>query len=374
MKIKKNECLFFVGIIFLLLKSWISVSELFRSLQILDNILMFSAYIFFLISIIIKKPRNKEIKIDIILITIGILTYICSKYTAILTLFFVLISMKDIEVKKVVKLILCVNLFLLMIHILLYSVFMIFDNANLKLLVRTNIDKVVMRYSFFFIHPNVFAMYIFWSLAMFYYLYYEKISNLTYIITIGIALFVYFFPNSRTCAIEILLLLITTIISKRKFEYKWLKYTFVIIILFCTISIFFIDNPIIMKIDDMLNTRISIGNIIYKNYGITLFGVDIRSGTPVTFINGRYISSLTIIDSVYYSVLLNYGLVSYIIFIYLLYKAIDITKYEIDNRNKVMLFVYIIYAISETSCLSPILGFPLLLLSNVFKEKLWKKK
>ena len=52
----------------------------------------------------------------------------------------------------------------------------------------------------------------------------------------------------------------------------------------------------------------------------------------------------------------------------------DITKNEIDNRNKVMLFVYIIYAISETSCLSPILGFPLLLLSNVFKEKLWKKQ
>lgn len=335
---------------------------------------MFSAYIFFSISIMINKPMNKEVKIDIILITIGILTYIYSKYTAILTLFFVLISMKNIEVKKIVKLIFLVNFFLLAIHILLYSIFMIFDIANLKLFVRINIDKVVTRYSFFFIHPNVFAMYIFWSLAMFYYLYYEKISKLTYIVTIGIAMFVYFFPNSRTCAIEIILLLTTTIISKRKFEYKWLKYTFVIVVVFCTISIFIIDNPIIMKIDDMLNTRISIGNIIYKNYGINIFGVDIRAGTPVTFINGRYISSLTIIDSVYYSVLLNYGLVSYIIFIYLLDKTIDITKNEIDNRNKVMLFVYIIYAISETSCLSPILGFPLLLLSNVFKEKLWKKK
>lgn len=375
MKINKKESLFFIGVVFLLLKAWgTSSSILSVLLEPLGNFFVFFAYSSFLLSIILNKPSTKEIKIYGVLLFIGIMTYMTSKATAILTLFFTLISMKDIEVKKVIKFIFKINLFLLLVHILLYFIYMVFDFDSLKVIVRNSETGNVMRYSFFFVHPNVFAMYVFWTLAMFYYIYYEKIGKITYLTTILIAIFIYFFPNSRTCAIEIIMLVMLTVISKIRFDYIWLKSAFILISLFCTLSIFFINNPIIGKIDELLNTRISIGYIIYHNFGINVFGADIKSGTPVTYINGRYISSLTIIDSSYYSVLLNYGMLAYIIYIFLLYMTIKNTKFENDNRNKVMLFLYITYAMTETSCLSPILGFPLLLVSNVFKEKIWKTK
>lgn len=297
-----------------------------------------------------------------------------SSYTACLTLVMVLVAMKKIDFKKIVKFLFVLNLFFILIHVFLYIVYMIFDINTLNVAVRTTETGEKLRYSFFFSHPNVFGMYVFWTLAMFFYIYYKKIDIKVYIVSILIALFIYYYPNSRTSALEIVFLVIFTALSKKGYSFKWLPYAFIAIITVSLLGIFFIENPIISQLDNLLNTRISIANIIYNNYGIHLFGNDITGGTPVTYVNGRYLSSLTIIDSSYYSLLLNYGSLSYILVIYALFCVTRYTNNKKDEIDNVMLIVFFIYALSETSCLSPVLGFPIMLIYKFFEERLWKKK
>lgn len=282
--------------------------------------------------------------------------------------------MKGINFRRVIKFLFYLNLFFILIHIVTYIVYILFDIESLDIAIRVTENGKKLRYSFFFIHPNVFGMYVFWTIAMFFYVYYNKIGIRAYLASIIIALFILYFPNSRTSAIEIILLSVMTFLSKKKMSFKWLPYAFMFIIIISTLGIFFIYNPIIAKLDNCLNTRISMANVIYNNYNIHLFGNNITGGTPITYINNRYLSSVTIIDSSYYSLLLNYGIIAYILFIYAMICVIKYTKNELDNVDNIMLFIFFIYAMSETSCLSPVLGFPIMFIYKIFEEKIWKRK
>ena len=84
-------------------------------------------------------------------------------------------------------------------------------------------------------------------------------------------------------------------------------------------------------------------------------------------VNGKYFSSVKILDSSYYSLLLNYGIIAFIIIMYMMLKAIkyyNVDETEENKKNRLLLFVWILYSLCETSCLNPLLGFPLLLLKD----------
>lgn len=308
------------------------------------------------------------------------MTYRVTTYTAFFSLVLILISAKDVDISKIIKLIFYCNLILIIIHILFYLIYCLFDYSSIQSILKIiNKNISFKRHSFFFSHPNIFSMYVFWTVAMFYYLKYDRLNKVDYFFTILLIIYIYIFSNSRTCAIVMGVLLVTTIIVKLNlFKLKYLSFIYIFTVIFSVVCIFAIHSKIVMKLDSFLNTRISLGYIIYNNYGINLFGTDISNGTPIQSVNGKYFSSVKLLDSSYYSLLLNYGLVSFIVMIFITLKAI---KYytKIDNqvniKDRILIFVWILYAISETSCLNPILGFPLLLISNaLYINKVNNKK
>ncbi len=297
-----------------------------------------------------------------------------SKYTAFLTLIIVIISMKNIEIKRIVKILFAFNLIVLAIHISMYIIYLLLDSSSLNFLVRNTLEGQVIRYSFFFNHPNVFAMYVFWTVAMYYYLYFDKIKNMSYFLTIILSICIYVFPNSKTSALAILILLILIFLKKKNIKMPSAKYIFIIVLIFSIVSIFFIQNSFIMKINEALSGRITLGKIIFDNYGINLFGADVTKGVEETVVNDKYYTNIKIIDSVYYTLLLNYGIVALLIYTYLILGAIKSVDKQGDDIEKVFIIMLIIYGISETTCLSPEIAFPVLFLSKTLKEKLWKKK
>lgn len=282
-----------------------------------------------------------------------------------------LISLKNVEIKKVIKVLFVLNVTALLIHVVLYIIYLLLDSSSLNFIFRETTKGKIIRYSFFFTHPNVFGTYVFWTIAMYYYLYFDKVKNFSYFLTLFLAIGMYVFPNSKTSALAIFLLLFFILLTKKKIKIPSVKFIYILIFIFSIISILCAETPLISKIDEGLTGRISIGKIIYDNYGVNLFGVDISTGVENSNVNGKYYTNIDIIDSMYYTLLLNYGIFAVLIFTYF------VMKYKCEKNNeieKIFLLMLMIYGISETSCLSPELAFPLLFLSNVLKEKLWKRK
>lgn len=273
--------------------------------------------------------------------------------------------MKNIEVKKVVKFLFFISIFSLILHFSIYIIYLLLDKTSLQFLVRETLEKTKIRYSFFFVHPNVFAAYVFWTITMYYYLNFDKLNILSYIYTFLLALFIYVFPNSKTSALIIMLLIVLTIFKKKFRKNINVKLVFVIVFLFCLLCLVFIEKPIVRTIDNILTTRITLGRIIYENYGIHLFGANIQNSVKIAIINGQYYNNIKIIDSMYYTLLFNYGIISVVIFAWCLFKH----KFV---KNEDLFFVLVLmYGITETICLSPIIAFPLLFLSE--REKKYEK-
>lgn len=369
MKIKKNEVFFWLGIILLGLKAVIENSLLLNFLdEDFGDLILLFAYVFLSINIIqimFELKKVKKISVYIVLIVLGLITYYYSKYTGFFTLMLIILSASKIELKKIVKFLFIFNSFIIITHIIIYFINILFDFESLNVMTRVTENSSQLRHSFFFTHPNVFGIYVFWTIAMYYYLKYDSLAIVDYIITLLIALYMYIFPNSRTSVIVLCLLVFVTILEKKKIiTTKILKIAFTVILIICTLSVFIIENPIINVIDNLLSNRIALGSIVYRKFGINLFGTDIRGGTGMTIVNKKIYSSVTIIDSAYYSLFLNYGIISYIIMILLIFRLLNKKKFESMNAEKVLVLIWMIYAISETSCMSAIFAFPLFLIIN----------
>lgn len=369
MKIEKKQVIYIIQVIMLSLVEWSKNSQIINLEEFTQNIILFAVYAMLLVYIFNNKTTAKEFFKKIFLIFCGTLVYYFTKNTIMLTIIIVLLASKYANVDTTIKTLYYINIFLLLVHICYYLVYLILAKSDLSIVTRLKGDKIIYRYAFFMIHPNVFANYVFWTVAMYYYLYFDKIKISTYIMTFLLAMFIYYFPNSRTSAILILMLIILTLISKKGIKIKYIKSIYFIISVILFILMMLQNNQITLVVDNLLSTRITMATVSVEKYGIKLFGNDIATGIKTAYANGKYVNNIANIDCLYYSLILNYGLVSYIIFSYLIMKVDKKRNSEEDmkynEKSKIMIILLLLYGITESICLIPVVSFPLLLLSRV---------
>ena len=370
MKIEKKQILYYVAIIILIILECGGASQIFKISETIRSILLFSAYFLLSVQICNRKHTKSEFVKTVFLIICGIIIYFSTKTTMFLTLILVILASKNTDINKTIKLIFYINLFFLIIHVISYIIYLVFAQGDILTSIRIIENKVIHRYSFFMGHPNLFGSYVFWIIAMYYYLKFDKINILTYIVTVLIALFVYYFPNSRTSAMMIILLIIFTVLVKKKIKIKHIEKIYIIINIILILLMIFENNMITLKVDRILNNRITLATAFYKKDGVNLFGSDIvAEGIKTAYVNGKYVNNIENIDSVYYTLILNYGIVAYTIYSYLMIKlgkkCGDKSDPEIKEKDKIMILMLIIYGISETVALVPVTAFPLLLLSKI---------
>lgn len=363
MKVRKNEILYYIGIALLTIRTmFCGYSLLFRFDDFGSNLLLATIYLCFILSFFINKFSYKELIIYVFALAIGLISYLKTENTVILTLLLVIFSAKNINIRNVLKIIFYINLSLVIIHILFYCVYVVSGGKFVKTFNRGSI----IRYSFFYVHPNTFSMYVFWTLCLYFYLFYERIGYISYFVTVLISCFIYFFPNSRTGALETLILLILLIFmkkNKRKAKNKKiLNATFIYLFLFMFFNIdyYFIQNPIVQKLDNILSSRITLGKIIVDKYGITMFGSDITTNHSQVIINNNYYNNVTTLDCMYTSLLLYLGIIPTIIYSILLIK----TSKLLSSKENIFLILLLFYGISETVCLVPTIAF-----TNLFFTK-----
>ena len=366
MKIKKVELLYFLAICMLLIRSILQVSTLINisSSSIFFDVLLFTAYALLFIKIIYKESI-KNLIIYAIIISLAIFAYIHSKMTDYLTLVLIVIATKDIEIRKIIKFVFVFYVIALAIHIIAYLITMFIDSSSIQVIHRDDIK----RYSFFLGHPNSFAAILAWTNIMFLYLKYEKLKAWDYIVTILVALFIYFVPNSRTSAILLIVFIAMILLFKKNIKiiikFGKISIPLIAIIMF---GLFLAYNmtPIIDKIDGILNARIKLALAIYENYGISLFGVYIPFGQELSTVYKYGLTQLTV-DSAYYSLLFSYGVVNTLIFL-IIYTRLNFKK-NFENKKILFLTIWSFYAVTETLALNPLLCFPLLFATELLEKR-----
>lgn len=371
MRIKKIELLYFSAVIMLLVRNIIQVSTLIdiKSTSMFFDVLLFSAYILLFIKIIYKE-NIKRLIVYAIIIFLSLISYASSKMTDYLSLVLLVIGAKGIDIKKIVKVCFSFYAITLGVHIIAYIITMLVDPASIEIVHRDEVE----RYSFFLGHPNSFAAILAWTNIMYLYLRYDKLKIRDYILTILVALFIYFVPNSRTSAILLIVFIIMILMFKKNIRFIIKLGRFAIPVLAVTmIALFLVYNmsPIIDKLDGILNARIKLGLAIYENYGTTLFGEYIPFGQELSSVYKYGLTKLTI-DSAYYSLLFSYGIINTLVFLFI-YTKLSFKK-GLENKKILFLVIWAFYAVTETLALNPLLCFPLLFAKELIEKGAKSKK
>ena len=237
----------------------------------------------------------------------------------------------------------------------------------------------IIRHCFNFRHPNSLGLF---GLALYTLICYVLKKYKIIIILTGIPLFylVYFYVNSRTSGLLILLLLVLHILywilyfinSRVRITNEFITKCFKIMIISLPI-IFFIaslamsyayspDNAFLVKLDELLSGRIHLQNNAVTNYGMPLFGTQ------------RYFSTTSqtydLLDSYYLLCIYRNGLIFELAILgfvsYMLYK--NINRYNLFIMFWVVL-VWCLHAFSEPFCLYFCFNPFLLLLFNKYQEE-----
>lgn len=200
-----------------------------------------------------------------------------------------------------------------------------------------NYSATVIRNGLGFRNPNMPALYFFILVSHYLYYKWEKISRLDYIFIICGNIFIYHYAMSRTGIIVGVFQLLSIFLLKNRLKIKIMRryfsklpYCFFIL----TLAISFFYNE---KINSILSARPYYWKrSILENTGIlnVLFG---GFGKKINYP----------LDNGYLGIYYYYGIISLMIFLYLLSNGIKKIEEEYLERSSVMLLNYLIYALSE---------------------------
>ena len=254
----------------------------------------------------------------------------------------VLISCKNIPLKKIIQIIFLVNLGMSIITI--FS--SLFFNVGIISMTRVYRSDMVIetRYYFGFVHPNQLSATCFSIVASYIYLYWHKLTWIRYFLIFLVILLVNYYTDSNTSFYVSILLLLMTFYLKildKKGYYKFNKVFILLTILIFVFSIFSMlyinEIPFLQKIDYSLSSRLSVTNKYYNLNGLSLFGKYIYNEFDIT------------LDQGIVNVLLRYGLVLSLFICYCIFKFYVVEK---KNLKKLLLvFIFIVYSIVETEIL-----------------------
>ncbi len=357
---KKNIVLYYIAIFGVF---FINLADISKVINIDGNyrkIIYIAIALLFVLKIITSKISKKEIIPIIILGAINLYTtYVLDNYMFLMN-FLAIIAIKDTDIKKIVKIDICVKLFYLAVN----TIFYFYDyNFNYYKVANTFVYTKAygIRHALYFSHPNTACGLAIWCAIDILYAYGRNLKN--YIISILIVAFYFYFTVSRTSIIVFGIFFIALLLCKnetcKKYIHKitrWLIEIFLIITILITIMPEVIHNDkLINNLDKWLSRRITYSNAAYDIYGFHI----IANKKSINIEEGL------IIDNFYMRSITSYGLIITILLM-VMYKYI---KKDISDFDLAILFIFPIYLFNELFCYNLGRAIALLVLGNELFNK-----
>ncbi|MFC6200843.1 polysaccharide biosynthesis protein [Lactiplantibacillus nangangensis] len=299
-----------------------------------------------------------QILIDLGLVSLGIIVSLTSGVHSIIVTVLLVLEARQVEFKKIVK------VYLIVIGSILISAFF---SAEVGLIQNITFDTADgLRQSFGVLYTTDFAAHIFYLCCAYLYLR-ARTFRLIDLVPVGCGFFIIY---RYTQTMTDIMALITLVIMYLIYVYRWqlghigvfsiiLRYSFLAMPIFSLIILhlsatFDYRNPVYQKLNDLLSTRLALGNGAILAYGFKLFGqspVNINGwgGDRVSSFN-QSLGNLTyfFIDSSYMNLMISYGLLFTIVVIlgtsYFLYRRIKKNDYLLPG---IMLAVALASAIDQ---------------------------
>lgn len=287
--------------------------------------------IIYAICSVVQIYSLKNLFFQLIILLIGILSYYFTKTTLVLSILTSINVLKFLGKKEILKYYIILRTAFIS-WIVILSLLGAIENKYV-VVVKSGVHYIG-RYALGYTHPNQLAQALgALLLAFFCYKFKEKISlyNLSYFIILCFA--IYYLTASRTFLIVASLFILASLLlniqiknSKQTIAESVLKYygIYFLGILGSSLGSSFLMNRVsgkvqafLYKLNDLLSSRLSFGSAVMQNYDVSLFG------TTFDFKKLELWYGKFAVDSGYINLLYSFGLLPFIIFIYLNYKLLS---------------------------------------------------
>lgn len=319
------------------------------------------------IKIINVRYRKSELKNIGIILLIGIINYIVGKETTILFTAIAIATLKDIDIRKILK-IMFFTRFLTFIIMLILSLSGVIPNNSFEFY-REGIG-FVNRITFGYSHPNLTQTSFVLIVVLYVYNFYEKIDLKRVVILETLNYLIYHFTISRSGFFILTIFLIYVYLTKKiktiKNSKRLLNATLFFSILFSFIvAQLYGKNTIVDKLDVILTGRITYMSETIKNYQIPFFSTNKYSN--ILFDNG------------YFDLIYNGGLLAFAWYMYNQVKTNKILAKNNLEKEITITFFLLIYCITESYYASIIMNISLVffafyIFSNPISEDYKKKE
>lgn len=309
------------------------------------------------------KINIKKWILYIILFTISLMSYFITKESLILQLFLLIICSSthyfDDIIRTDLKFKIIILIFIVFFHLFGFSIIKLFWRSG----------KI--RYAFGFSQPNTFGYYILSFFFEFMYYIRKKITIKKLLIYSLLVLFFLNLANSRTAEISIALFVgiyIFTYLIHKKINYNSkdsnkniIIYSFSLIFIFLTIISFIFTNLYIngnnfaLKYNEFFSDRLLIQSHFTKIYSINILGNNID-----------YFDTL---DNVYIRLLINFGVIGWLLYNIIYFKIIKKANNNKDTLILIIFFVLFIYGFMEWYIIRPVLNIFLIYCSAKFRNE-----
>ena len=300
------------------------------------------------IKIINVRYRKSELKNIGIILLIGIINYIVGKETTILCTAIAIATLKDIDIKKILKIMFFTRVIAFII-VIISSLLGIIPNNTIEFY-REGIG-FVKRMTFGYSHPNLTQASFVLIAVLYVYNYYEKIDLKRVVVLELLNYLIYYFTVSRSGFFILSIFLVYVYLMKRikrvnKNSKRLLNATLFFSILFSFIvASLYGKNTIVNKMDTILTGRITYMSETIKNYQIPFFSTNKYNN--ILFDNG------------YFDLIYNGGLLAFAWYMYNQVKTNKIlAKNNLEKEINITLFLFI-YCITESYYASIIMNISL---------------
>ena len=335
---------------FTTLKSFFGVDP-----DLLAKIIIYPLYALLFIKVICYQNYKKNEILKIVLI--GTLIFISAYFSGVkllLTAFIFIVAAKDIDINKVIKLTLFIQILCISIIVML-ALSGVIEN---RIFTRRDGD---IRYSLGFTHPNAFAGQILQLIIISVWIRWEKFNYKDYLILLLLGLFILKVCDSRTSSLLIFILIIMVAIYKY-LEHKPIKRidilnkaiyigTQISIIMSSVVSIalgvlYDPNNKIYFLINKLLSGRIKLLHDYYINQGYSIIGQKIEIiSTYASKKTALY--DTTALDNAYGHIAVRYGIIILIVFVIGYYLVAKKAFKEKNIKALICIFIYILFGITE---------------------------
>lgn len=254
-----------------------SISKAFRPSALIDipsKWIYYACVVLIVPKVVLTKYNKKEIVVNILIFSLTLLGYYFFKMRNLYVLPLVLIGVKNVNIKKVIKVVFVASIIFVVIHTVGYFYFHFKDGGtlvNLPLFDRgPNRSMVCCKYY------NDYGSMCTMAIMQYIYLTDRNKNRLMKVIVLSLLSFViYAIGTSRTALIIALMLIMyllienNNLLNSKLYLLKIIIFFFVVII---SISMFYmdLDNSFVMILNNLLSGRVVLSNMGYHNIGLTL--------------------------------------------------------------------------------------------------------